>query len=122
MPASRGGNKASRKGVHAMLSEAIEEIHRGYQLAEDRRQEELRRRAGVRQVNSFLLQVENLIEGRHPAIPESLMDEIMRFVRPLSRKLHRVLSRNITRNPVRVLDVLFDAQQLLMARQPMLAA
>jgi len=68
------------------------------------------------------LQVENLIEGRHPAIPENLMDEIMRFVRPLSRKLHRVLSRNVTRDPVRVLDVLFDAQQLLRARQPMLAA
>ncbi len=105
-----------------MLSEAIEEIHRSYQMAEDRRQAELRRRAGVRQVDSFLLQVENLIEGRHPAIPESLMEEIMHFVRPLSRKLHRVLSRNITRDPVRVLDVLFDAQQLLMARQPMLAA
>jgi len=103
-----------------MLSEAIEEIHRGYQMAEDRRQAELRRRAGVRQVDSFLLQVENLIEGRHAAIPE--MDEIMRFVRPLSRKLHRVLSRNVTRDPVRVLDVLFDAQELLRARQPMLAA
>ena len=105
-----------------MLSEAIEEIHRGYQMAEDRRQAELRRRAGVRQVDSFLLQVENLIEGRHPAIPESLMDEIMHFVRPLSRKLHRVLSRNITRDPVRVLDVLFDAHELLRARQPKLAA
>ncbi|SRR5713226_3598926 len=105
-----------------MLSEAIEEIHRGYEMAEERRQAERRQRAGVRQVDSFLLQVENLIEGRHSAIPESLMEEIMRFVRPLSRKLHRVLSRNITRDPVRVLDVLFDAQQLLIVRRPMLAA
>jgi len=105
-----------------MLSEAIEEIHRGYQLAEDRRQAELRRRAGVRQVDSYLLQVENLIEGRHPAIPEGLMDEISHFVRPLSRKLHRVLSRNVTRDPVRVLDVLFDAQELLRVGQRMLAA
>lgn len=105
-----------------MLSQAIEEIHRGYQLAEDRRQADIRRRAGVRQVDSFLLQVENLIEGKHQAIPESMMEDIMRFVRPISRKLHRALSRNITRDPVRVLDVLFDAQQLLMARPPLLAA
>jgi hypothetical protein len=105
-----------------MLSEAIEEIHRGYERAEDRRQAELRRRAGVRQVDCFLLQVENLIEGRQPAMPEPLMEDIIRFVRPISRKLHRALSRNVTRDPVRVLDVLFDAQQLLMARPPSLAA
>jgi hypothetical protein len=105
-----------------MLSQAIEEIHRGYQLAEDRRQAELRRRAGVRQVDQYLLQVENLIEGRHTTLPEPLMHEIMNFVRPLSRKLHRGLTRNLTRDPVRVLDVLFDAQQLLMARPPLLAA
>lgn len=97
-----------------MLSQAIEDIRRGYQLAEDRRQAEIRRRAGVRQVDHFLFQVENVIEGKHPAIPEMLMDEIMDFVRPISR--------NITRNPVRVLDVLYDAQHLLMARPPLLAA
>ena len=105
-----------------MLSQAIEEIHRGYQLAEDRRQAELRRRAGVRRADAYLLQVENLIEGKHQTMPDDLMDEIIRFVRPLSRKLHRALVRNITRDPVRVLDVLFDAQQLLMARPPLLAA
>lgn len=40
------------------------------------------------------------------------MDEVTQFVRPLSRKLLRALNRNITRDPVRVLDVLFDVQQL----------
>ena len=39
-----------------------------------------------------------------------------RFVRPLSRKLLRALNRNVTRDPVRVLDVLFDVQQLLLPR------
>lgn len=105
-----------------MLSQAIEEIHRGYQRAEDRRQAEVRRRAGVRQVDYYLLQIENLIEGRRVAVPELLMEDIVRFVRPISRKLHRVLAKNVTRDPVRVLDVLFDAQQLLMARRPLLAA
>lgn len=82
----------------------------------------MRGRAGVRQVDHFLLQIENLIEGRHPAVPEALMEDILRFVRPISRKLYRVLTRNITCDPVRVLDVLFDAQQLVMARTPVLAA
>ncbi len=44
------------------------------------------------------------------------MDEITRFVRPLSRKLLRALSRNVTGDPVRVLDVLFGCQQLLLPR------
>lgn len=43
------------------------------------------------------------------------MDEITRFVRPLSRKLLRALNRN-SGDPVRVLDVLFDCQQLLLPR------
>lgn len=44
------------------------------------------------------------------------MDQIVRFVRPISRKLLRALNRNVTRDPVRVLDVLFDVQQLLLPK------
>jgi hypothetical protein len=44
------------------------------------------------------------------------MEDVTRFVRPLSRKLLRALNRNVTRDPVRVLDVLFDVQQLLLPR------
>jgi hypothetical protein len=99
-----------------MLSEAIEEIHREYQMAADRREADLRRRADVRKVDAFLLVVENLIERKQPEVPGPLMEEITRFVRPLSRKLVRALNRNVTRDPVRVLDVLFDAQQMLLPR------
>ncbi len=99
-----------------MLSEAIDEIHREYQAAADRREQELRRRADVRRVDEFLLIVENIIENQRPEVPSALMDEIVRFVRPISRKLLRALNRNVTRDPVRVLDVLFDAQQLLLPR------
>jgi hypothetical protein len=42
------------------------------------------------------------------------MDEITHFVRPISRKLLRVMNRNVDRNPLRVLDVLFDVQHLLL--------
>ena len=99
-----------------MLSDAIDEIRREYQAAADRREEELRRRADVRTVDTFLLQVENLIENRRAEVPLPLMEEIIRFTRPCSRKLLRALNRNVTRDPVRVLDVLFDVQQLLLPR------
>jgi hypothetical protein len=99
-----------------MLSDAIAEIHREFEAAETRRGQELRRRADVRKVDEFLLCVEDIIENKRGAVPAPLMDEITRFVRPLSRKLLRALNRNVTRDPVRVLDVLFDAQQLLLPR------
>ena len=99
-----------------MLSDAIDEIHREYQMAADRREADLRRRADVRKVDAFLLVVENMIERKQTEVPATLMDEITRFVRPLSRKLVRALNRNATRDPVRVLDVLFDAQQMLLPK------
>lgn len=99
-----------------MLSEAIDEIHREFQAAADRRDQELRRRADVRRVDDFLLSIEDLIEHHRGSVPMPLMDEITRFVRPISRKLLRALNRNVTRDPVRVLDVLFDVQQMLLPR------
>ena len=99
-----------------MLCDAIEEIHRQFEAAADRRNQELKRRADVRQVDDFLLSIEDIIENRRGPVPAPLIEEIARFVRPLSRKLLRALNRNVTRDPVRVLDVLFDAQQLLLPR------
>jgi hypothetical protein len=99
-----------------MLSDAIEEIHREFEAAADRRNQELKRRADVRRVDDFLLSIEDIIENRRGTVPAPLMDEITRFVRPLSRKLLRALNRNVTSDPVRVLDVLFGCQQLLLPR------
>ena len=99
-----------------MLSDAIDEIHREFQAAADKRSQELRRRADVRRVDDFLLCIEDIIENRRGEVPAALMDEITGFTRPISRKLLRALNRNVTRDPVRVLDVLFDVQQLLLPR------
>ena len=60
--------------------------------------------------------VEDVIENKRGSVPAPLMDEIVRFVRPVSRKLLRALNRNVSRDPVRVLDVLFDVKQLLLPR------
>src|SRR5438128_1300783 len=70
-----------------MLSDAIDEIHREFQAAADRRDQEARRRADVRRVDDFLLCIEDIIENQRGAVPAPLMDEITRFVRPLSRRL-----------------------------------
>ena len=75
-----------------MLSDAIDEIHREFQAAADRRDQEIRRRADVRRVDDFLLAIEDIIENQRGAVPAPLVDEITRFVRPLSRKLLRALS------------------------------
>jgi hypothetical protein len=99
-----------------MLCDAIDEIHREFEAAADRRNQELQRRADVRRADDFLLSIEDIIENRRGAVPAPLIEEITRFVRPLSRKLLRALNRNVTRDPVRVLDVLFDVQQLLLPR------
>jgi len=99
-----------------MLSDAIDEIHREFQAAANRRDQQLRRRAEVRRVDDFLHAIEDLIENHRGPVPAPLMEEITRFVRPISRKLLRALNRNVSHDPVRVLDVLFDVQQLLLPR------
>src|SRR3989442_13698179 len=97
-----------------MLSDAIEEIHREFEAAADRRNQELKRRADVRRADDLLLAIEDIIENRRGAVPAPLMDEITQFVRPLSRKLLRALHRNAPPDPVRVLDVRFDVQRALL--------
>src|SRR2546423_13761605 len=99
-----------------MWSDAIEETHREFEAAADRRNQELKRGADVRRGDDFLLFIGDIIENRRGAVPAPLMDDITRLVRPLSRKLLRALNPNVTRDPVRVLGVLFDWQQPLLPR------
>src|SRR5437660_801873 len=70
-----------------MLSDAIDEIHREFEAAADRRNQELERRADVRRADDFLLSIEDIIENRRGAVPAPLMDEITRFVRALTAPL-----------------------------------
>src|SRR5438876_11616218 len=99
-----------------MLSDAIEEIHREFEAAADRRNQELKRRADVRRADDLLLAIEDIIENRRGEVPAPLMDEITQFVRPLSRTLLRALNRNGIRDPLPVLDVLLDGEHLLLPR------
>jgi hypothetical protein len=52
-----------------MLSAALDEIHREYQAAADRRDSEMRRRASIRQADAFLQRIEDLIERSRVRCP-----------------------------------------------------
>lgn len=98
-----------------MLSQAVAEINREYDAAVARRNFQMRRRRAIREADALLLQMEELIESGRAQIPPPLLDQVLRFVRPLSRKLFRHLVQQRP-EPVRVLDIIFDAQQLLLER------
>jgi hypothetical protein len=98
-----------------MLSQAIAEINHEYDAAVARRNFQMRRRRAIREADALLLQMEELIESGRRQVPPPLLDEVLRFVRPLSRKLFRHLVQQRL-EPVRVLDIIFDAQQLLLER------
>jgi hypothetical protein len=98
-----------------MLSQAIAEINREYDASVARRNFQMHRRRAIREADALLLQMEELIEAGRRQVPPPLLDEVLRFVRPLSRKLFRHLVQQRP-DPVRILDIIFDAQQLLLAR------
>lgn len=55
-----------------------------------------------------------MLEEERETVPEPLIREIAAFLREINPKLHRALLRNRAREASRVLDVLFDAQELVL--------
>jgi hypothetical protein len=99
-----------------LLSDAIREISVARELDLERRRIVFQRRRALRQVDSWMHHVENLLEDNRRTVPEPLVKEIGAFVRELNPKLHRHMQRNRAREASRVLDVLFDAQEELLPR------
>jgi hypothetical protein len=96
-----------------MLAGANFEIHRATQAALRRRLEIETRRAALRRSDVYLVTVEDLVEDGRP-VPEQLMAEIGTFLRRQSRKLGRLHRANAMADPVRVLELLFDAQDRIL--------
>ena len=69
-------------------------------------------RSAIKRLDGWLETVENMLEEERESVPEPLIREIAAFLREVNPKLHRALLRNRTREASRVLDVLFDAQEL----------
>lgn len=64
-------------------------------------------------LDRWLDAVEMILERDERTVPEPLFREIGDFVREQTPSLHRKLRRNRQRDAVRVLDVLFEAQEEL---------
>ena len=97
-----------------MLSHAVREIKVAEIQNEVRRRQLSRRKEALHQVDSWLEDVETMLEGDQRTVPEPLVKEIAGFLRGIDPKLHRNLLRNRSREAARVLDVLFDAQEHLL--------
>ena len=74
----------------------------------------MRRKRALQQADEFLQSLEELIEEGQREVPPPLMDDIVRFVRPLSRRLSRHLLQRAAPDPIRVLDVVFESQRFLL--------
>lgn len=97
-----------------MLSEAVRDIHDAVRREELRRHRLELQKQDIRRLDAWLETVENMLEGDQGSVPEPLVREIAAFLREVNPKLHRALLRNRARDAARVLDVLFDAQELLL--------
>ena len=100
----------------SMLREAIKDIQRSDESSKVRHHQLAASRVQMRRLDHWLGQVEAMLEQDHKTVPEPLVSEIAEFVQDIDPKLRRDLARNRGRSATRVLDVLFDAQEVLMPR------
>ena len=73
-------------------------------------------RSQMRRLDHWLGLVEAMLEHDRKTVPEPLVNEIAEFVQEIDPALYTELMRNRARSAVRVLDVLFDAQEQLMPK------
>ncbi|HEX9100304.1 MAG TPA: hypothetical protein VF956_12520 [Candidatus Dormibacteraeota bacterium] len=101
-----------------MIQDAVISIRRADEEAMRRRHALRARRRPIQLLDHWLSQVESLIERNDAVVPEPLVGEIARFLGKLNPRLHRRLRRNGRREAVRVLDVLFEAEEEFLPTTP----
>ena len=99
-----------------MLSDAIRDIDEAVQLDHEERERRREMRAGFERTEGYMWQIEDILEEGTAHVPDPLVTEIARFVRPYSRRLARLITRDPEHSPVQVLDVLFDVQERIQRR------
>ena len=97
-----------------MLSEAVRDITDSARREAQRRRRLELQKADIKRLDGWLETVETMLEEERECVPEPLIREIAAYLREINPKLHRALLRNRTREASRVLDVLFDAQELVL--------
>jgi hypothetical protein len=99
-----------------MLSDAVADMCRADELAAERHRRLLERRASIERLDRWLREVEGMLERDRQVVPEALVGEIGDFVERIDPKLHNSLKRMQGGEAVAVLDVLFDAQEVVLPR------
>jgi hypothetical protein len=94
-----------------MLSDAIRDIDTAIRLDREERERRAAMRASFQRAEGYMWQIEEMLEMGTEHVPDPLVIEIARVVRPYSRRLARTLTRDPHHNPVQALDVLFDVQE-----------
>ncbi|MBJ7598266.1 MAG: hypothetical protein JF922_09300 [Candidatus Dormibacteraeota bacterium] len=98
------------------MSDAVADICRADELAAQRRRQLQERRESIERLDRWLQQVECMLERDRHTVPEDLVGEIGDFVGRIDPKLRNSLMRNQDRQAAAVLDVLFDAQEVVLPR------
>jgi hypothetical protein len=99
-----------------MLSDAVADMCRADELAAERRRRLLERRGAIDRIDRWLQEVECMLERDRRTVPEALVGEIGDFVGRIDPKLRNSLMRNEDREAAAVLDVLFDAQEVVLPK------
>jgi hypothetical protein len=104
------------KGVITMLADAIMSIRRANDVAARRRDTRISRRYPIHLIDSWLGQLESLMEHDNPLVPEPLITEIAGFLGRIDARLYSRLRRNGARETSKVLDALFEAEEQVLSR------
>lgn len=99
-----------------MLSDAVADMRRADDLEAERRRRLQERRASIERLDRWLQEVESMLERDRQTVPEALVGEIGAFVGQIDPKLRNSLKRMQGGEAVAVLDVLFDAQELVLPK------
>jgi hypothetical protein len=94
-----------------VLRHAVDQILKSQADNAQRQQQRAGRRTHLRQLDAWLLQIEDMLEDDRHIVPEPLAKEIAAFLRKEAPPLYRELLRTRERDAARFIDLLFDAQE-----------
>ena len=97
-----------------MLSDAIRDIDRARMASEARRRGYSGPHRARAQLDAWIVHLESMLEKDEKVVPEPFVRVVSRFVLPIDARLYRSVRRNRERDAVKLLDILFEAQQALL--------
>ena len=104
-----------------MLADAIVSIHHANEAARRRRYALRLRRYPIDLVDSWLSELETLMEQGIPVVPEPLITEIEEFLGRLESCLDRRVPRRGKGETETVMEMLFEAEEYLLLRATRIA-